>query len=79
MKVLAFIERCFVDGSTPAGNCSFNVSFLTSDGQLSSNGVFNADLTLNETQIAVAVKTGVVAAVNAALGTTLNVADVRLF
>jgi hypothetical protein len=79
MKVLAFVVDCFVDGQTPSGHCTFNVHYLTSDGQLSADGTFNVDISETEGQITQSLKSGVADAVNTALSTSLTAADVRLF
>lgn len=73
------MSDCFVDGDTPADNCTFLINFHTSDGAYSSNAPINADITQNESQINGDIKGAVASAVNTALGTNLNAADVRLF
>lgn len=79
MKVIIFILDCYVNGDTPANNCTFSVDFHTSDGTYSSNAPINIDITQNESQIQSALKSAVATIINAALGTNLNAADMRLF
>lgn len=79
MKAILFILSCNVDADTPANNCTFVVSFHTSNGAYSSSAPINVDITQNESQIQADIKAAVAVILNNALGTALGASDMRLF
>jgi hypothetical protein len=78
LKAIGFIQSCNVDSLTPADNCTFSVHFHTSDGAYSSSLSVNVDITQNEAQILSDIKGAVATTLNAALGTSLGSADIRM-
>lgn len=78
MTIVVKIVDAYVDGDTPANACTYSVNFLTSDGLFSSSAILNSNVLQTTPQMQLDVSIQVAALVNAAKGTFLTFADVRI-